>query len=152
MYLCWNFFFFSQLFKLKDTYYPIEIDPQLTMEEKYPFMVEWWVDHMFNLTYSIFTIIYTHRCTLCLILELRCPVPLGILNLTHYWWSSGYRRTNSPRWWENRTSLYGTIIILSNLFWSLEFSDKYQYTDSGCYWHGYLHIKYIYMFIAVGFI
>ncbi|XP_060761656.1 cytosolic 5'-nucleotidase 3 isoform X1 [Neoarius graeffei] len=32
----------QKLFKLKDTYYPIEIDPQLTMEEKYPFMVEWY--------------------------------------------------------------------------------------------------------------
>lgn len=32
---------FFQLYKLKDTYYPIEIDPHLTTEEKYPFMVEW---------------------------------------------------------------------------------------------------------------
>ncbi|KAG7265288.1 hypothetical protein CRUP_005266 [Coryphaenoides rupestris] len=28
--------------KLQNKYYPIEIDPQLTMEEKYPFMVEWY--------------------------------------------------------------------------------------------------------------
>ncbi|KAI5093088.1 cytosolic 5'-nucleotidase 3, partial [Silurus meridionalis] len=32
----------QKLYKLKDTYYPIEIDPHLTMEEKYPFMVEWY--------------------------------------------------------------------------------------------------------------
>ncbi|KAG9334658.1 hypothetical protein JZ751_007376 [Albula glossodonta] len=31
-----------QLLQLKDKYYPIEIDPHLTMEEKYPFMVEWY--------------------------------------------------------------------------------------------------------------
>lgn len=32
----------QKLFKLKETYYPIEIDPNLTTEEKYPFMVEWY--------------------------------------------------------------------------------------------------------------
>ncbi|XP_026872850.2 cytosolic 5'-nucleotidase 3 isoform X1 [Electrophorus electricus] len=32
----------KKLFQLKETYYPIEIDPHLTMEEKYPFMVEWY--------------------------------------------------------------------------------------------------------------
>lgn len=32
----------EQLLQLKNKYYPIEIDPQLTMEEKYPFMVEWY--------------------------------------------------------------------------------------------------------------
>lgn len=32
----------QKLGQLKDTYYPIEIDPHLTMEEKYPFMVEWY--------------------------------------------------------------------------------------------------------------
>ena len=31
----------QKLLQLKKKYYPIEIDPQLTMEEKYPFMVEW---------------------------------------------------------------------------------------------------------------
>uniref|UniRef100_A0A8C7I9U5 5'-nucleotidase n=1 Tax=Oncorhynchus kisutch TaxID=8019 RepID=A0A8C7I9U5_ONCKI len=31
----------TKLLELKNTYYPIEIDPHLTMEEKYPFMVEW---------------------------------------------------------------------------------------------------------------
>ena len=31
----------EKLLQLKNKYYPIEIDPQLTMEEKYPFMVEW---------------------------------------------------------------------------------------------------------------
>lgn len=31
----------QKLLQLKNKYYPIEIDPQLTMEEKYPFMVEW---------------------------------------------------------------------------------------------------------------
>ncbi|KAJ7985515.1 hypothetical protein DPEC_G00352860 [Dallia pectoralis] len=31
-----------KLLELKNTYYPIEIDPHLTMEEKYPFMVEWY--------------------------------------------------------------------------------------------------------------
>ncbi|KAL4657495.1 cytosolic 5'-nucleotidase 3A isoform X1 [Arapaima gigas] len=30
----------KQLLKLKETYYPIEIDPHLTMEEKFPFIVE----------------------------------------------------------------------------------------------------------------
>lgn len=33
----------QKLLQLRNKYYPIEIDPQLTMEEKYPFMVEWWV-------------------------------------------------------------------------------------------------------------
>ncbi|MFT7800438.1 cytosolic 5'-nucleotidase 3A isoform X1 [Arapaima gigas] len=32
----------KQLLKLKETYYPIEIDPHLTMEEKFPFIVEWY--------------------------------------------------------------------------------------------------------------
>ncbi|XP_034030290.1 cytosolic 5'-nucleotidase 3 isoform X1 [Thalassophryne amazonica] len=32
----------QKLLQLKNKYYPIEIDPQLTMEEKYPFMVEWY--------------------------------------------------------------------------------------------------------------
>ncbi|KAJ0066381.1 hypothetical protein NL108_011748 [Boleophthalmus pectinirostris] len=32
----------QKLVQLKNQYYPIEIDPQLTMEEKYPFMVEWY--------------------------------------------------------------------------------------------------------------
>ncbi|KAG7231738.1 hypothetical protein INR49_009982 [Caranx melampygus] len=32
----------QKLLQLKNTYYPIEIDPNLTMEEKYPFMVEWY--------------------------------------------------------------------------------------------------------------
>ncbi|TSN21179.1 Cytosolic 5'-nucleotidase 3A [Bagarius yarrelli] len=32
----------QKLFNLKETYYPIEIDPHLTTEEKYPFMVEWY--------------------------------------------------------------------------------------------------------------
>lgn len=32
----------GKLLALKNKYYPIEIDPQLTMEEKYPFMVEWY--------------------------------------------------------------------------------------------------------------
>lgn len=31
----------AKLLQLKNKYYPIEIDPHLTMEEKYPFMVEW---------------------------------------------------------------------------------------------------------------
>ncbi|MBN3325917.1 5NT3 nucleotidase, partial [Atractosteus spatula] len=31
-----------KLLQLKETYYPIEIDPHLTIEEKYPFMVEWY--------------------------------------------------------------------------------------------------------------
>lgn len=31
----------QKLLQLKNKYYPIEIDPHLTMEEKYPFMVEW---------------------------------------------------------------------------------------------------------------
>lgn len=31
----------QKLLQLKNKYYPIEIDPNLTMEEKYPFMVEW---------------------------------------------------------------------------------------------------------------
>lgn len=30
-----------QLLQLKETYYAIEIDPALTIEEKYPYMVEW---------------------------------------------------------------------------------------------------------------
>ncbi|XP_077576424.1 cytosolic 5'-nucleotidase 3 isoform X1 [Stigmatopora nigra] len=32
----------EKLLQLKNKYYPIEIDPNLTMEEKYPFMVEWY--------------------------------------------------------------------------------------------------------------
>lgn len=32
----------QKLLKLRNKYYPIEIDPQLTMEEKFPFMVEWY--------------------------------------------------------------------------------------------------------------
>ncbi|XP_012680042.2 cytosolic 5'-nucleotidase 3 [Clupea harengus] len=32
----------KKLLELKNTYYPIEIDPHLTTEEKYPFMVEWY--------------------------------------------------------------------------------------------------------------
>ncbi|XP_041104255.1 cytosolic 5'-nucleotidase 3A [Polyodon spathula] len=32
----------KKLLQLKDTYYPIEIDPNLTVEEKFPFMVEWY--------------------------------------------------------------------------------------------------------------
>lgn len=31
----------QKLLQLRNKYYPIEIDPHLTMEEKYPFMVEW---------------------------------------------------------------------------------------------------------------
>lgn len=31
----------QKLLQLKNKYYPIEIDPHLSMEEKYPFMVEW---------------------------------------------------------------------------------------------------------------
>lgn len=34
-------FFSLQLLQLKETYYAIEIDPALTIEEKYPYMVEW---------------------------------------------------------------------------------------------------------------
>jgi len=34
-------FFPLQLLQLKETYYAIEIDPALTIEEKYPYMVEW---------------------------------------------------------------------------------------------------------------
>uniref|UniRef100_A0A8C2BYR9 5'-nucleotidase n=1 Tax=Cyprinus carpio TaxID=7962 RepID=A0A8C2BYR9_CYPCA len=33
---------YKTLLQLKETYYPIEIDPHLTMEEKYPFIVEWY--------------------------------------------------------------------------------------------------------------
>ncbi|KAM9309235.1 cytosolic 5'-nucleotidase 3 isoform 1-T1 [Pholidichthys leucotaenia] len=32
----------QKLLQLRHKYYPIEIDPHLTMEEKYPFMVEWY--------------------------------------------------------------------------------------------------------------
>ncbi|NWR14167.1 5NT3A nucleotidase, partial [Emberiza fucata] len=32
----------KKLFQLKETYYAIEIDPALTIEEKYPYMVEWY--------------------------------------------------------------------------------------------------------------
>ncbi|XP_074844235.1 cytosolic 5'-nucleotidase 3A isoform X4 [Carettochelys insculpta] len=32
----------KKLLHLKETYYPIEIDPDLTIEEKYPYMVEWY--------------------------------------------------------------------------------------------------------------
>ncbi|XP_056261945.1 cytosolic 5'-nucleotidase 3 [Pseudoliparis swirei] len=32
----------AKLLQLKNKYYLIEVDPQLTMEEKYPFMVEWY--------------------------------------------------------------------------------------------------------------
>lgn len=34
--------FSLQLLQLKETYYAIEIDPALTIEEKYPYMVEWY--------------------------------------------------------------------------------------------------------------
>lgn len=34
-------FFPLQLYQLKETYYAIEIDPSLTIEEKFPYMVEW---------------------------------------------------------------------------------------------------------------
>ncbi|XP_044540609.1 cytosolic 5'-nucleotidase 3A-like [Gracilinanus agilis] len=32
----------KKLSQLKERYYAIEIDPHLTMEEKYPYMVEWY--------------------------------------------------------------------------------------------------------------
>ncbi|CAL9706229.1 unnamed protein product [Knipowitschia caucasica] len=32
----------QKLVQLKNQYYPIEIDPQLSMEDKFPFMVEWY--------------------------------------------------------------------------------------------------------------
>ncbi|KAM6913412.1 cytosolic 5'-nucleotidase 3-like [Lycodopsis pacificus] len=32
----------TKLLQLKNKYYPIEVDPHLTIEEKYPFMVEWY--------------------------------------------------------------------------------------------------------------
>ncbi|XP_034617065.1 cytosolic 5'-nucleotidase 3A isoform X7 [Trachemys scripta elegans] len=32
----------KKLLQLKETYYAIEIDPDLTIEEKYPYMVEWY--------------------------------------------------------------------------------------------------------------
>ncbi|XP_026558008.1 cytosolic 5'-nucleotidase 3A isoform X2 [Pseudonaja textilis] len=32
----------TKLFQLKEIYYAIEIDPSLTVEEKYPYMVEWY--------------------------------------------------------------------------------------------------------------
>lgn len=32
-----------QLLQLKEQYYAIEVDPVLTVEEKFPYMVEWWV-------------------------------------------------------------------------------------------------------------
>ncbi|XP_039592468.1 cytosolic 5'-nucleotidase 3 isoform X1 [Polypterus senegalus] len=32
----------EKLLRLKNTYYPIEIDPQLSIEEKFPFIVEWY--------------------------------------------------------------------------------------------------------------
>ncbi|XP_072572608.1 cytosolic 5'-nucleotidase 3 isoform X2 [Paramormyrops kingsleyae] len=32
----------KKLHKLKDTYYPIEINPHLSVQEKYPFIVEWY--------------------------------------------------------------------------------------------------------------
>ncbi|NP_001088032.1 5'-nucleotidase, cytosolic IIIA [Xenopus laevis] len=33
----------KKLFQLKEKYYAIEIDPDLTMKEKYPYMVEWYM-------------------------------------------------------------------------------------------------------------
>ena len=33
--------FFFQAIDLRDHYYAIEVDPSLSLEEKYPFMVEW---------------------------------------------------------------------------------------------------------------
>ncbi|XP_078544364.1 cytosolic 5'-nucleotidase 3A isoform X2 [Lissotriton helveticus] len=33
----------KKLYKLRDTYYAIEIDPSLTIAEKYPYIVEWYV-------------------------------------------------------------------------------------------------------------
>lgn len=36
-----QFFCFLQLKQLLDTYYPIEIDTSLSVEEKLPLMVEW---------------------------------------------------------------------------------------------------------------
>jgi len=31
----------ADVIALKDKYYPIEVDPELTLEEKCPYMVEW---------------------------------------------------------------------------------------------------------------
>nr|XP_033786487.1 cytosolic 5'-nucleotidase 3A isoform X2 [Geotrypetes seraphini] len=37
----------QKLYQLKETYYPLEIDPNLTVEDKYPYMVEWYTkSHM----------------------------------------------------------------------------------------------------------
>ena len=33
--------FLFQAIDLRDKYYAIEVDPGLSLEEKYPFMVEW---------------------------------------------------------------------------------------------------------------
>ena len=33
--------FVLQAIQLRDTYYAIEVDPSLSLDEKYPFMVEW---------------------------------------------------------------------------------------------------------------
>lgn len=38
-----NVYFLCQLKELLNTYYPIEIDSSLSVEEKLPLMVEWWV-------------------------------------------------------------------------------------------------------------
>ncbi|XP_051879691.1 cytosolic 5'-nucleotidase 3 isoform X3 [Pristis pectinata] len=32
----------KKLLQIRNTYYPIEVDPTISTEEKYPFMVEWW--------------------------------------------------------------------------------------------------------------
>ncbi|XP_078253727.1 cytosolic 5'-nucleotidase 3 isoform X1 [Rhinoraja longicauda] len=32
----------QKLRQIRNTYYPIEVDPTISTEEKYPFMVEWW--------------------------------------------------------------------------------------------------------------
>lgn len=39
--MTFQFFHFLQLKQLLDTYYPIEIDTSLSVEEKLPLMVEW---------------------------------------------------------------------------------------------------------------
>lgn len=35
-------FTYFQLLQLKEKYYAIEVDPVLTIEEKYPYIVEWY--------------------------------------------------------------------------------------------------------------